>query len=162
MIAFIVKRSRISAILAGMGLVLVLGCGDSSGLATRYPVSGTVTYKGQPVEKGTIGFIPTEADGRPATGELKDGAYSLTTLTPNDGALPGSYKVTVVSVDMDTTQIKAIAEKTGGAAHHDMTFAKAVKTAKKLVPSKYSLADTSGLTAEVKPQSNTVNFDLTD
>jgi hypothetical protein len=30
------------------------------------------------------------------------------------------------------------------------------------VPSKYTLPETSGLTAEVKAQSNTINFDLPD
>jgi len=68
--------------------------------------------------------------------------------------------VTVTAKEMDTTEVKAIAK--GGQFHHDEAFAKAAKNAKPLVPAKYSLADTSGLTAEVKAQSNKVNFDLTD
>ena len=48
--------------MAGLGLVTVLGCGDDTGLAQRYPVSGTVTYNGDPVEKGRIDFIPTQAE----------------------------------------------------------------------------------------------------
>jgi hypothetical protein len=56
--------------------------------------------------------------------------------------------------------LKAIAK--GGQFHHDKTFAKTVRNAKRLVPSKYQLADTSGLTATVKAESNTSDFNLKD
>jgi hypothetical protein len=154
------KTVRGAVALAGVGLLFVLGCGDSTGLAKRYPVSGKITYNGKPVEKGTISFVPTAPDGRSATGEISGGSYSLTTAEPGDGALPGSYKVTVIARDMDTSKLKEVAK--GGQFHHDKEFAKAVSSAKPLVPSKYSLIDTSGLTAEVKAQSNPISFDLTD
>jgi len=146
--------------LAGMGLVLVAGCGDDTGLTRRYSVSGTVTYKGAPVPKGNVAFIPTKPGGREASGALNNGKFTLTTATPNDGALPGSYKVTVISQDVDTTELKEVAK--GGQFHHDAKFAKAVAGATNLVPSKYKLPDTSDLTAEVKPQSNSFTFDLKD
>jgi len=149
---------RFAVMVVGLGLVIVLGCGDQSGLPTRYPVSGKVTFKGEPVEKGTISFIPTQDSGRPATGEITNGNYSLTTATPNDGALPGSYKVTVISKELDTTKLKEIAK--GGQFHHDANFAKATKNAKNLVPARYNLADTSDLTATVEAKSSTINFDL--
>ncbi len=145
---------------SGVGLVIVLGCSDSSGLPKRYAVSGTINYIGKPVEKGTITFSPSAKDGRVASGDIVDGSYSLSTADPGDGALPGSYKVTVIAKEMDTSELKNIAK--GGQFHHDAAYAKAAKNAKKLVPSKYNLTDTSGLTAEVKPQSNHFNFDLTD
>jgi hypothetical protein len=143
-----------------MGLALALGCGDTSGLSKRYPVSGTVKYNGQPVEKGTINFVPTAADGRPATGDIASGSYTLTTATPGDGALPGSYKVVVISEDIDTTKLKEIAK--GGQFHHDETFAKAVTSAKNRVPPKYKLPDTSDITAEVKAQTNSIPVELKD
>jgi hypothetical protein len=149
------------AALAGVGAVLVLGCGDTTGLEKRYPVSGKVTYQGKPLEKGRINFIPTQADGRAAGGEVENGDYSLTTAEPGDGAMPGSYKVTIFAVQVDDTKLKEIAK--GGQFHHDATFAKAVKNAKRLVPAKYQLPETSGLTAEVKAQTNSgVDFELTD
>jgi len=152
---------RLAVAIVGMGAVLIVGCGDTTGLEKRYPVSGKVTYQGKPLEKGRINFIPTQDTGRAAAGEIEDGEYSLTTAEPGDGAIPGSYKVTILAIDVDTSKMKEIAK--GGQFHHDAAFAKAVKTAKKMVPAKYQLPETSGLSAEVKPQTNSgVNFDLTD
>jgi len=142
------------------GLLGILGCSDESGLAKRYAVSGTVNYNGTPVAKGTITFVPNAADGRSAAGEIADGYYTLTTAEKGDGALPGSYKVTIMSKEVDTTKLQEVAK--GGQFHHDKDFAKAVKTAKSLVPARYGLADTSGLTAEVKAESNKIPFDLKD
>jgi hypothetical protein len=154
-------RYRVAVALAGMGAVLILGCGDPTGIEKRYPVSGTVTYKGKPIEKGRINFVPTAAEGRAAGGDIEDGEYELTTAEPGDGAIPGSYKVTVLAIERDDSKLKEIAK--GGQYHHDAAFAKAVRSAKKLVPAKYQSVESSGLTAEVKAQTNSgVNFELTD
>jgi hypothetical protein len=155
-----ISASKVLAAIAGMGLMIVIGCGDDSGLDARHPVSGKVTYNSQPVAKGRIDFVPAEATGRAASGDISDGTYTLTTAKPGDGALPGSYKVTVTSVEVDTTELKAIAK--GGQFHHDEAFLKANQNAKRLVPAKYQLAETSGLTATVKAESNKIDFPLTD
>jgi len=78
--------------LAGVWLVIVVGCSDTTGLAKRYPVSGTVNYLGKPVEKGTITFTPTQADGRTASGTITNGSYSLTTAIPATARCPGRTK----------------------------------------------------------------------
>jgi hypothetical protein len=148
--------------LTGVGVIAVLGCGDDTGIGKRYPVSGTVTYKGEPLASGRIEFEPADpAKGRPATGEIHDGSYRLTTLTPDDGALPGDYKVTITAQQVDTSQVvKTIMEKGGGGRQHEI--AKAQQGAKNLIPAKYRLADTSGLTAKVEERSNTADFELKD
>ena len=160
MSALSVRRRSVAALLAGMAVITVFGCGDDTGIGKRYPVSGTVKFKGEPVPKGRIDFKPVDpTKGRPATGEIRDGSYSLTTLTPDDGALPGQYKVTVTSKEVDTSQVtKTVMEKGGGGRQYEI--AKAAAAAKNLVPAKYSLADTSGLTATVEERSNTIDFDL--
>jgi len=98
-------RPRLAASLAGLGLLMGLGigCGYSDGLGTRYSVTGTVTYKGQPVEKGNISFIPVggSENARGAGGEIANGRYSLSTMGNDDGAFPGKYQVTVVALDVD-------------------------------------------------------------
>ena len=87
------------AIVAALGLLVILGCG-SDGLGKRYAVSGRVTYKGAPVPSGTITFLPEDSKAKPAVGTITAGAYSLTTLTPGrQRALQGSIGVTKVIVE---------------------------------------------------------------
>jgi hypothetical protein len=145
--------------------VIVLGCGgDDSGLGRRYKVTGKVTYNGAPVPHGTINFLPTNPpapEGRAATGDIKDGYYSLATTGNNDGALPGEYEVAIVALDVDLAAA-ASSKETGGMIHQgDPAHQKAQKNAKKLVPAKYSLGSTSGLKAKVEG-AKTFDFDLKD
>ena len=155
-------RSRAAVMLAGLGSVLVLGCGDETGLGRRYPVSGKVTYKGQAVAKGSISFRPTEGGGRPASGTIAGGTYSLTTAADNDGALPGTYQVTIIARDADVTKAQEEARAKSKVVFLQKVAAQTHKTAKSLIPSKYESPDTSGLKVEVKEQSNQLDFPLTD
>jgi len=159
------KWRPMAIVLSVSATVVVLGCGeDNSGLARRYKVTGNVTYKGVLVVKGNINFEPTKPpvpEGRHASGAIKDGYYSLSTAGDGeDGALPGEYKVVIVATDID---MAALTAKSGGQRHQgDRADQKAVKTAKSLVPVKYSRSETSGLTATVKETSNKRDFELTD
>lgn len=144
--------------------IAIIGCSGGDGLDKRYSVTGKVTYKGAPVEYGTINFMPDKPDGRGATGQIKNGSYTLTTMDPDDGAFPGAYSVTIDALKADLTAVEAEAKakgSTSAALPQDMV-AKAYAKAKNLVPAKYSQPATSGLKAEVKASSNTFNFDLVD
>jgi hypothetical protein len=142
-----------------LGLLAIVGCGGD-GLPKRYQVSGKVTYKGAPVPKGTITFMPDDpAKGRAAYGEIMDGAYQLSTGGKNDGAMPGSYKIRIIAVDQDMS--KVLANAGGGGGRQDDVYA-AMKSAKRLIPAKYSETSTSGLTATVEEKSNTIDFPLVD
>jgi len=71
----------------------VSGCGGDG----KVSVNGVVTLDGQPIEGAIVTFIPVAKEGQIAHGTTdKEGAFQLTTTKPNDGALPGEYKVTVV------------------------------------------------------------------
>jgi hypothetical protein len=144
---------------------VILGCGDDSGLATRYKVSGTVKYKGQPVPKGTVVFEPTNPpipQGRHANGTIENGSYTLTTSSPNDGALPGEYRVIIMSSDLDVAAL-AKDQGHGGMLHQgDESHVKALKASKNPLPEKYAQTDKTPLKATVKAQSNSLDFDLTD
>jgi hypothetical protein len=163
---------RSLALLVGPGLLcVVLGCSGDDGLGTRYSVSGTVTYKGEPVPKARISFIPASKDGakQGASGEIDNGSYSLSTLTPGDGALPGEYRVTVSAREVDEAKLKADSEKLfakHGLAKSPMMppelQAKANAEAKSSIPKKYEDPGTSGLTAKVEEKSNSFKFELTD
>ncbi len=158
----IMKTCRLIGIATSVvATVVILGCGDDSGLEARYKVGGKVTYKGEPVAKGTIAFVPADAaKGRAASGTIENGSYSLTTATNGDGALPGDYKVTVTSTDLNVADV---AKKTGGLLHQgEAEHKKAIKEAKSSIPTRYNLPDTSKLTAKVEARSNTIDFPLKD
>jgi hypothetical protein len=143
-------------------VLAVLGCGED-GLGKRYPVSGTVTYKGQPLAKGSISFFASGAgaETRGAAGTIADGKYTLSTQSENDGAFPGDYVIGITAREADMSEAKANAAKHGGSARQD-DVSKAYATAKSLVPKKYEVPEQSGLKAKVEAKSNTINFDLVD
>ena len=151
---------RLAEALIGLVLVplIMSGCGEDDGIGKRYPVSGTVTYRGQPVPKATVTFTPADAgSGRPATGTTdQDGYYSLSTASPGDGALPGKYAVTVSAVEIDLSKTK---NAPGGMYRTDIII-KAPKKA--MIPAKYGSTKASPLSAEVKEQRNTFDLALED
>jgi hypothetical protein len=156
--------SSACAALVAVGLCMLAGCGDDTGLGKRYPVHGTVTYKDSPVTAGRVSFIPVDPKSgsqRPAAGEISNGSYTLTTAVDGDGALPGEYFVTIASKLVDDSKVKeTIAKHGGGGRQQDV--AKAAAIAKDLIPGKYQLPETSKLKATVKESSNKLDFPLTD
>src|SRR5262249_53019611 len=127
------RAKSYAVFLVGCLAAALPGCADD-GLGKRYPVSGKVTYKGQPVKKGVINFTPDGRGGKGATGEIVDGAHpGVTPLPPNDGILPGGYKVPVSALEeVDTSDEFS---KAGGMADQ-VSGGKAQQKAKKLVPAK--------------------------
>src|SRR4051812_3949022 len=157
------RVSRSSALF--VGLTLVAGCSDDGFGRQRYSVQGTVTYKGEKLAKGQIAFVPEAPDGQAASGPIEDGYYSLSTLSPGDGALPGKYKVTVVARDSDPEKVRSAVQMKGmppGAALPQPLIARAHKEAKSMIPARYNLPTTTDLTADVEARSNTKDFELKD
>jgi hypothetical protein len=126
-----------SITLSALLLFSCWGCGTSSGaLPSLIPVNGKVTYKGQPLTKGTIRFEP-DGYGRMATGTIQsDGTFVLSTLKKDDGVVAGLHKVSV----SDTGPLSK----------------------KELIPKKYTDPGTSKLTAEVDSEHTEFTFDLID
>jgi hypothetical protein len=160
------KISRPIAMTLSVSVMLVvLGCsGDDSGLGRRYTVKGKVTYKGAPVPHGTVTFVPTKPappDGRAATGQIKDGSYAMSTTGNEDGALAGEYNVAIVAMDMDLAS--AVTKGELPKLHEgDAAYIKAHKDAKKLIPDKYGVSETSGLKAKIDSNTSSLDFSLTD
>jgi hypothetical protein len=85
--------------LAGLVLILLLivsglGCADPSG--GREAVSGEIRFKGEPLDQGTIQFIPTAEQDTTSGGMIHEGRYAVEKVR---GLKPGKYKVVISSGD---------------------------------------------------------------
>jgi hypothetical protein len=139
-------------LLSGVTLVAVAGCGSSK----VYPVSGQINFNGKPLSgTGSITFIPVvQKEGTPMAGGevLSDGTYKLTTVKEGDGALVGDYRVVITQV----TVLEPKKVPDGEAAPPIV----AALTPEQLIPVIYGDHVKSPLTATVKAENNTINFEL--
>jgi len=124
----------------GLGLavlLMVLGCDSKSDL---YPVSGTVTFDGQPVKEGDIIFLDPDNKVSPDAGKIENGKFTMK-------AKKGSKKV-----DIRATKIEPYPkDKTGAMGEKEGPV--------DYIPEKYNLK--TELTAEVNAKGeNTYEFKL--
>lgn len=131
--------------------IVVTGCG--SGRPQTVAVTGTVTYKGDPVENAAVVFFKDKG-APPATGQTDaSGVFTLTTFEPNDGAVPGEYVVTVAKVES--------APEVEGDGR--IPPPQSDKPPKSLIPVKYSEPNASDLKETVSaPGPNEITLELTD
>jgi hypothetical protein len=77
----------------------VADSGCSEPRAPVFPVSGKVTYKGQPPVGATVVLHPVNSEGTndvAPTGAVKDdGTFAITSYEPGDGAPQGEYVATI-------------------------------------------------------------------
>ncbi len=160
-----IRRSWVFAAVSVVLIFSACGGGDEN-FGKRYAVSGTVTYNGQPLEKGSISFVPEK--GTSASGAINKGSYALSTGGEQDGALPGKYRVTIVAKEDIEALAKAEFAKTSKRPESEIIavprsiMSSAAAKAKSLIPTGYGDLRTSPFTAEVKEQSNTIAFALSD
>ncbi|MEZ6056784.1 MAG: hypothetical protein R3C01_08765 [Planctomycetaceae bacterium] len=147
-----------AALMVGLiGVASLVGCGggDSGppeGRPATVKVTGTVNFKGAPVEGASVIF---KAKDKGATGITKaDGTFELTTYSAGDGAVPGSYQVgitktEIVGEDLSYSDVnspnygKEIPESARGKKVHH-------------IPEKYNDPAKSGLTADIKEGEATI------
>ncbi len=123
------------------------GCDNERPLA---PVTGKVTYRGEPLKFGTVMFQPPS--GQPATASIQpDGTFALETRGEGEGAAVGMCKVRVTCYEgQNPVSRSAPSGDEGGFG-------------KSLIPEKYLDYDTSEITVEVKPGINDpVTIELKD
>lgn len=134
-------RALVAGLLLAAPAAGLTGCGGGSGAKIEkvVPVSGTLTFKGQPLEHHQVTLQPE--DGRRAAIGVSDatGKFTLGTNDVADGAPPGRSRVAVVfappTVDTSLTA--------GGADNASLPKPK-VK-----IPAKYNNAQTSKLTRDI-------------
>jgi hypothetical protein len=121
------------------------GCGEKT---DAVPVTGKVSYKGEPLKTGTVMLVP-EGGGAAATGEIQaDGTFKLTTFSKDDGAVPGDYKV----------MVQVFPEPDAGGGLPGMEFG----NEKPPIPEKYMDPMRTDLTATIKDSDNNLDLQLTD
>jgi hypothetical protein len=91
------RKSNIWRALAIPALLSVscVGCGGNSN-PTTYKVIGVVTVDGKPIDGATVSFTDVANGPHAAVSKTdSEGKYALTTFEAGDGAVPGTYKVSV-------------------------------------------------------------------
>ena len=90
MIAF--ARTKNTALVAACGtfLLAMIGCSP----ATMAKVTGTVTSQGKPVPDAVVQFVAQKGPGAAGRTDA-NGTFSLSTLSPGDGAIFGVFKVAI-------------------------------------------------------------------
>jgi len=140
-------RLTLARLFLALPLAAFVGCGSGEG---PVPVRGTVTYRGAPLPSALVVFMPETPGVLPASGLTdSDGRFELMTRSPRDGAYPGKYRVTI-------TARREPPGAPGG------VLVLPTEPAEPLIPEKYFMPDTSGLTAEVPREGLNVDFNLTD
>jgi hypothetical protein len=129
--------------------VVVAGCGGASYDGDkRFPLSGTATFDGQPIDLGSISLIPVgggagEGGGR-ATGEvIQDGKYSI---SEEKGPTAGKYRAEVSWLKLTGRRLK------------DPDTGEMYDERKEALPDKYVKG--SEITIEVPAPENTHNLEL--
>jgi len=136
-------------VLAMSAVALLAGCGEGGGGLPREAVSGTVTFKGEPLKAGSIQFLPTSPREVTAGGAIiVDGKYSI---GKSEGLVPGKYQVLISGAQAAPASAKS--ELPGASPP--------LPPAKEPIPAKYN--SKSELSADVKNGGrNTLAFDLQD
>jgi hypothetical protein len=146
------------SLLAGVSVLVSLpGCSRDPNMPKLGRVHGKVTYKGKPVESGTVTFNPIPGKGgetgQNATGLIEsDGTYVMTTFSTGDGAILGQHVVAVV--------VRAKGSENQGKPKADSTIDYSMP--KIVTPSKYASVETSPLVYTVREGDNTFDIELKD
>ena len=130
-------------------LLLLSSCLAAAGCSgdRRAEVSGTVKLNGEPITEGSINFIPVEGNTGAGSGaEIRDGKYFI---ARDKGVSPGKNRV----------ELRAFREN--GKKVQDPTGKKGTLTFERVMAFPPEFNDRSTLVREVKPGSDTIDFDIT-
>lgn len=152
----------------GMTIVLPLlalfawGCskGPIPGREKTVPVTGLVTFNGEPVAEAAVVFTP-DAAGETAQGQGafattdKSGRFQMMTYEPGDGVVPGRYKALVTKVEAGELPPPEEGE------YVPPSGIEVIPPPKHLLPVRYSTPRTTPFSVEiVDGDGQTVDFEL--
>jgi hypothetical protein len=126
--------------------LLTLPACSSGGPEPTYPVSGTVTVGGKPLEGGSILFEPAEpgpsGNVHSARGTIDDaGGYQLSTFGVGDGAVAGKHHIMVFEKEKQLSDDPNL-----------------VRTS--IIPDKYHMPETSPLVRDVEAKENVIDLEI--
>ncbi len=158
------RFTALSTYCAVLGVTLLVGCGDRSGVKL-VPATGSVTYQGGPVAGAAVTFVPQK--GPVATAVTDDqGKFTLSTGT-RKGVVPGKSKVSISlgdGGDMLGEEGETMSEEERMMELTRMMGQEVgrtgVRSGRSTLPAKYAKADSSGLEADVSSSGSGNNFDF--
>ncbi len=68
-------HTRLGITFVVVGVISLQSCSKSDGVP-KYPVTGSVTMGGKPIEKGSIVFDPVDGHGASAMGGIENGQFT--------------------------------------------------------------------------------------
>jgi hypothetical protein len=132
------KRNCLATLAIALAFATV-GCGGGN----EATVEGIVTFDGQPLNRGTVSFIP-EAGGAGAMATIApDGTFEARTGS-TAGLQPGEYTITVQAREDSVMPAKGALPMPG----------------ELITPKKYGSASTSGLRATINAGDNELKLEL--
>lgn len=138
---------RLMSALLCSALLLPLGVGCKGGNAWEItqPASGTVVYKGKPIENAEINLFPVDPAApelvRPRGRTTADGKFVLWTYKEGDGVPAGKYKATIVHNEVSVSKDTVVAKPND-------------------LPAKYSRRESTDLEVTVNEGKNEIPFEL--
>jgi hypothetical protein len=161
-------KQLLPAFVCSLVLLTIAGCGGVTRPET-IKVTGSVTYKGQPVADAEVNFWGANAP-RAASGVTDaEGKFTLSMFESGDGCLAGENVITIVKLDPSSVKPvvspeammndpAAMAKMSG----QDMANANGPVGPKSLVPEKYTKRNLTPLKETVSDENNSFPFTLTD
>lgn len=136
-------------------LLLAVGCGAAKKTSK---VEGVVIVDGKPMPGVAVKFVNQDKKSRDADGYTdENGVFRLTTFNTNDGAVPGSYKVTLSkplasegnAADSPTVDPKQPQSMINAMQGYAQTQGKGAGKPKSALPDVYAKADSTPLKYEI-------------
>jgi len=141
-----------------LGFAGFSGCGESSQLSGLAPCRGTVTLGGSPVGGAAVMFVPAGSGSQRAASATTDasGNFTMGTLKPQDGVMPGDFIVTVIKHEQYGPPPEKVLNDGG-------EYVTPLHPTKNVLPEKYSQKGTSDIKVTVAPTGNkNINIELTE
>jgi len=134
-------------LLCALSVLVQTGCGSSGPPAPkRASVRGVISWEGEPIQEGTITFVPVgDTKGSPTAASIREGQY---TLNSTMGPSIGPNRVEIIANRSTGQKIPAVPPGDGE-----------IEKIEQFIPSKFNRS--SLLEREIEPGDNKLDFELT-